>query len=31
MPSYHEAFPSKWLKAEDCNPPLILEIKSCGV
>ena len=30
MPSYREAFPSKWLKAEDCHPPLILEIKSVG-
>ena len=30
MPSFKEAFPSKWIKAEDCNPPLILEIKSVG-
>ena len=30
MPSYKDAFPSKWLKAEGCNPPLILEIKSMG-
>ena len=31
MPSFRDAFPSKWLKAEDCHPPLILTIKSVGL
>jgi len=30
MPSYKTAFPSRWLKADDCHPPLILEVKSVG-
>jgi hypothetical protein len=30
MPSYKTAFPSKWLKADDCDPPRVLEIKSVG-
>ena len=30
MPSFRDAFPSKWLKAADCNPSLDLEIQSWG-
>ena len=30
MPSFRDAFPSKWLKAADCNPPLDLTIQSWG-
>jgi hypothetical protein len=28
MPSYRNAFPSKWLKAADCHPPISVEIRN---
>ena len=30
MPSFRSAFPARWLKAEDCHPPVILTIKTVG-
>jgi hypothetical protein len=30
MPSFRSAFPSKWLKASDCQPPINVTIKSGG-
>jgi hypothetical protein len=30
MPSFHDAFPSKWLKAADCVPDLTVKITSAG-
>ena len=30
MPSFRDAFPSKWLKAADCHPRVVLTIKDVG-